>query len=151
MRRRMSSGFMAMLDGLQPDEHDRRAATLTAQAVVLGNQMHIVRPFEPSVGHAEGIEERLTVANHGVPGLFRVLVLLAAEEPDHVEDGNAAVHGHAPQRIDGGIEARVLDHEHDRLAADMKPAAMVVASSSVAQVTTRMASSLSRAASTDFW
>src|SRR6266849_3061025 len=62
--------IVCSLDRLQPDEHGGGAATLTAQAVVLGNQMHIVRAFEPSMGHAEGIEERLAVADHGVTRLL---------------------------------------------------------------------------------
>src|SRR5262249_24946261 len=57
-----------------------------------------------------------------VPRLARRFVLLAAQEPDHVEGRDAPLHGHAAQRVHGGVEAGVLDHEHHGLAADVEPA-----------------------------
>src|SRR6185503_8443931 len=40
---RTSSGFIAMSDGLQPDQHGGGTAALPAQAVVLGDEMDVVR------------------------------------------------------------------------------------------------------------
>jgi len=45
----------------------------------------------------------------------------------------------------------VLDHEHDGLAADIEPTGDRRGLVLVAQVSTRTCSSLSSAASTDFW
>src|SRR5687768_2399667 len=46
---RTSSGFIAMSDGLQPDQHGGGATPLPAQAVVLGDQVDVVGPFHASV------------------------------------------------------------------------------------------------------
>src|SRR5206468_611293 len=69
------------------------------------------------VGHAEGVEERLAVADHRMARLARVRVLLAREEPDHVERGHAPIDRDAPERVHRRVEPGVLNHEHGRLAA----------------------------------
>src|SRR5262245_48194274 len=108
--RRTSSGFMAMSDGLNSDQDRRRAAALPAQPVVLGNQVDVVRALDAGMGDAEGVEQWLAVAHHGVTGLVEVLVPFTTEQADHIEDGKASVHGHAAQRVHGRIESGVLDH-----------------------------------------
>src|SRR5215510_14574242 len=90
-----SSGLMAMSDRLEPDQHRRRTLALAAQPVVLGNEVHVVGALQRRVGHAEGVEQRLGEADHRVARLARRLVLLAAQQPDHVEHWDLAVHGHA--------------------------------------------------------
>src|SRR5499426_4630672 len=93
-----SSGLMAMSDRLQPDQHRRWALALAAQPVILGNEVHVVRTLQRRVRDAEGVEQWLGEADHRVARFTRGLVLLAAEQPDHVEHRNLAVHGHAAQR-----------------------------------------------------
>src|SRR5215467_2902780 len=88
-----SSGFMGSLisrfsvsDRGQADENGGGTAALATQAVVCGNVVDVVGPFEARVRHAEHVEQRLAEANHGLARLERILVLLAAQEADHVED-----------------------------------------------------------------
>src|SRR5712691_3005049 len=109
------------LDGLQADEHRRRPPPLLRQAVVLGNQFEVVRALQPRVGDGEGVEQRLAVADHRVARLPRVLVLLAAQQPDHVKEGHPAVDSEAAERVHRGIEPGVLDHEHRGLAPQVEP------------------------------
>src|SRR5262245_50691508 len=86
--------------GLQADQDGRGAFALAAQAVVLGDAVDVVGPLQAGVRDREGVEERLREAHHRVPRLLRVLVLLTAQETDHVEERDLAVHGHAAQRVD---------------------------------------------------
>src|SRR5262245_24700728 len=105
------------LAGFQADEEGRRPAPLPGEPVVLGDQVDVVRPLEPRVGYREGVEERLAEPDHGVARLARVLVLLPAQEPDEVQHRHLAVHGHAAERVNRGVEPGVLDHQHERLPA----------------------------------
>ena len=94
---------------------------LAALAVVLGDQLHVVRAFHAGVGNAEHVEQRLGEADHRVPRVLRILVLLAAQQPDHVEDRDLAVHRDAADRVHAGVEAGVLDHHDHRLAGHVEP------------------------------
>src|SRR5262249_2157324 len=104
-----SSGFIgsvmrSLLARGEPDEHGGGTATLTAFLVVLGNARDVVRALEPRVRHTEQIEQRLGIAHHRVPGLPWVLVALAAQQPDHVEDRHASVDRDAAERVDRCVE-----------------------------------------------
>ncbi len=113
IRFRISSGFIGHARGLQADEHRGRALALAAQPVVLGDQVHVVRPFQPRVRHAEDVEQRLGEADHGVPRVLRVLVLLAAQQTDHVEDRHLAVHRDAADRVHARVEPGAISGSRD--------------------------------------
>ena len=91
----------------QADEQRRGAAPRPAHAVVLGDELHVVRPLEARVRHAEHVEQRLArSAPSSACDSRGSLSASRLEEPDHVEDGHAPVDGDAAQRVHRGVEAR---------------------------------------------
>src|SRR3989304_5076629 len=114
MIRNASSGVIAMSARLHPHQNGGGAASLPAQAEVLRNEVHVVRALDPDMRHPEGIQQRLTVADHGLGGVAWIAVPLTAEQADDVEDRHAPVDRHAAQGLHRGIEPRVLDHTNDR-------------------------------------
>src|SRR5439155_3032357 len=71
----------SLLARREADADGGGTAALPAQAVVVGDELDVVGPLQSRVRHAEEIEQRLGVADHAVPRLARVPVLLAAEQP----------------------------------------------------------------------